>query len=83
MKIQIKVIPGASKEGVEWLGDLLKVKVRTAPEKGRANAAVESLLATQLGLAKSNVKVVAGFTQAFKTVEITGIDDAELRGKIS
>ncbi len=29
-------------EGVEWLGDLLKVKVRAAPEKGRANAAVEA-----------------------------------------
>ncbi len=82
MKIQIKVIPGASKESVEWFGDILKVKVRTPPEKGRANAAVESLLATELGLAKSAVNVVTGFTQAFKTVEITGIDDAGLREKI-
>ncbi len=82
MKIQIKVIPGASKEGVEWFGNMLKVKVRTPPEKGRANAAVESLLATRLGLAKSAVNVVAGFTQPFKTVAITGLDEDSLRKKI-
>lgn len=83
MKIKIKVIPGASKEGVEWFGDMLKVKVRTAPEKGRANVAVENLLATHLGLASSAVNVVAGFTQAFKTIEIAGMDDEGLRNKIS
>jgi len=82
MKIQVKVIPGASKEGIEWFGAMLKVKVRTPPEQGRANAAVESLLATRLGLPKSAVNVVTGFTQAFKTVEITGIDSEGLRTKI-
>ena len=82
MKIRIKVIPGASREGIEWLGDMLKVKVRTAPEKGRANAAVESLLAARLGLPKSAVTVMTGFTQALKTVEIAGIDDAGLRKEI-
>ena len=82
MKIQVKVIPGASREGIEWLGDILKVKVRAAPEKGRANTAVESLLAARLGLAKSAVNVVAGFTQAFKTIEITGMDAEGLRNKI-
>ena len=29
---------------VGWLGQALKVKVRGAPEKGRANKAVETLL---------------------------------------
>jgi hypothetical protein len=82
MKIKIKVIPGASKEGVEWFGDMLKVKVRTAPEKGRANTAVENLLATRLDLPKSAVNVVNGFTQSFKTIEITGMDDESLRKKI-
>jgi len=82
VKIQIKVIPGASKETIEWFGELLKVKVRTAPERGRANAAVENLLAERLGLATGSVNVVAGFTNPFKTVEITGIDREDLLSKI-
>jgi uncharacterized protein YggU (UPF0235/DUF167 family) len=82
MKIKIKVIPGASKEGIEWFGEVLKVKVRTAPEKGRANTAVEHLLAARLDLPASAVKVVSGFTQAFKTVEIVGMDEEGLRKKI-
>ena len=45
MQLRIKVVPGARNEGIEWIGDLLKVKVRAAPEKGRANTAVEELLA--------------------------------------
>lgn len=82
MKIQVKVIPGASKESIEWFGELLKVKVHTQPEKGRANAAVENLLAERLGLAKEAVNVVTGFTNPFKTVEITGIDQDGLLSKI-
>lgn len=82
MKIRIKVIPGAGKEGIEWFGELLKVKVRAPPEKGRANAAVEQLLAARLDIPAAAVTVVAGFTQAFKTVEITGMDEEDLRSKI-
>ncbi len=73
MKIRIKVIPGASRESIEWFGELLKIKVRTQPEKGRANEALENMLAKRLGVAKELVNVVAGFTKPFKTVEITDI----------
>ncbi|MES2626191.1 MAG: DUF167 domain-containing protein [Pseudomonadota bacterium] len=83
MKIKIKVIPGASQEGVEWFGDMLKVKVRTPPEKGRANTAVENLVATKLGLTKSAVHVVTGLTHSIKTIEIIGIDENYLRNMIS
>jgi uncharacterized protein len=82
MKIQVKVIPGASKESIEWFGALLKVKVRAQPEKGRANAAVETMLAERLGLARESVNVIAGFTNPFKTVEIRGMDEEGLRRKI-
>ena len=71
VRLQLKVVPGASREGIEWLGELLKVKVRAAPEKGRANAAVEKLLAATLQLPVSSVKIVAGFGNPLKTVAIT------------
>lgn len=83
MQLRIKVVPGARNESVEWLGDLLKVKVRAAPEKGRANAAVEALLAKRLALPPSSVKIVAGFGSPLKTVEIASIvDHAALRLKL-
>ncbi len=56
----------------------LKVRVRAAPEDGRANAALEALLAKTMGVAKSKVKVVRGAIARLKTVEIEGRSEAEL-----
>ena len=74
MRLQIKVVPGSSREQLHWLGKLLKVNVRAAPENGKANSAVEQLLAAKLGLPGSAVKVVSGFGSPLKTVEISGMD---------
>ena len=51
----------------------LKVEVKTPPEKGKANQAVEALVADQLGVRKSAVSIVAGMTSRKKTVRIEGI----------
>ena len=75
MQIRIKVVPGARNESIEWLGDMLKVKVRAAPEKGRANSAVEALLAQRLALPQSSVRIVAGFGSPLKTVEMDSVPD--------
>jgi uncharacterized protein YggU (UPF0235/DUF167 family) len=56
----------------------LKVRVRAAPEDGKANAALEALLAKALGVAKSKVKVARGATARLKTVEIDGVSEAEI-----
>ncbi len=79
LRIQIKVIPGATRTGIEWYGDKLKIKVNVAPEKGRANAAVIALLAEKLGLPPSAVTIVSGHTSALKTVELKGPGLAELK----
>lgn len=47
------------------------MRVTAAPEKGRANAAIEALLAKALGLPKSSVSVEKGETQRIKTVRIS------------
>lgn len=83
LKLRLKVVPGASREGVDgWLGDALKVRVRAAPEKGRANAAVEKLLAAALGLRPAQVRVVSGFTIPNKVVEIDDLDEGELTRRL-
>jgi uncharacterized protein YggU (UPF0235/DUF167 family) len=57
---------------------VLQVRVRAAPEKGAANAALEALIARALGVSKSSVSVIAGGTSRVKTVHIAG--DAEHLG---
>lgn len=84
MKLTVRVVPKASREGiVGWLGDELKVRVTVAPERGRANAAVERVLAEALGLSSGRVRVVAGHTARRKLVEIAGLDEAEFRARIA
>jgi len=50
----------------------LLVRVRAAPDKGAANAAVTVLLAQTFAVSKSCVALIAGETARFKTFRITG-----------
>ncbi|OOC09915.1 DUF167 domain-containing protein [Thioalkalivibrio halophilus] len=79
-RLKLRVSPGAREDAVVgWMGEALKMRVRAAPEKGRANRAVERLLAAELGLPAGSLRVVAGQTGRDKTVEIDGWSDAALR----
>jgi hypothetical protein len=75
MRLQIKVVPKASRERVVgWIGDRLKVQVTAAPERGKANEAVIEVLAEALGLSRNQVRIVADNTASFKTVGVDGAD---------
>ena len=85
MRLQLKVVPGASREKVEWLDEtqrILKVRVTAAPEKGKANKAVVKLLAKRLGLPASAVTIVSGNTSQQKQVDITGLDDSDILARL-
>lgn len=72
MILTVHVKPGARKESIEWLDeDTIKMSVRAVPEKGKANLAVIELLADELGIAKSKIKLVRGATAKIKQFEIT------------
>ncbi|MBM3939689.1 MAG: DUF167 domain-containing protein [SAR202 cluster bacterium] len=51
-------------------GEAIKVQVTAAPSDGAANAAVESLLADALGVARRDVRVVRGRAARVKQVEV-------------
>jgi uncharacterized protein YggU (UPF0235/DUF167 family) len=53
-------------------GESLKVEVRAAPERGKANAAVAKLLARVFAVSSSAVVVVAGSGSKDKLVEVRG-----------
>ena len=79
MKLAVKVVPGASQDGIaEWLDGTLKVRVRAQPEKGKANAAVAKLLAKQLGVNVRQVQIASGKTTSRKVVEIEGLTETEV-----
>jgi hypothetical protein len=65
-------------DGVEILSDgkaVLKARVRTVPEDGKANASLLKLIAKFFDLSASHVTLEAGATARMKTVKIAG--DAE------
>lgn len=81
--LRVKVVPRAARdEIVGWLDAALKVRVAAAPEAGRANAALEALLAGALGVRKSAVRVAAGHGSTRKRIEIDGLDQAELERRL-
>lgn len=79
-RLDVKVSPKASRNAVTgWMGEVLKISVTAAPERGKANDAVEQLLADALGLPRSAVTVVAGHTSKLKRVQIVGLTADALR----
>ncbi|MCB1214713.1 MAG: DUF167 domain-containing protein [Deltaproteobacteria bacterium] len=71
MKIKVKVLPKASCNQVEALGEnFFKVKVTAAAVDGKANQALLKLLAKHLGVAKSRLKILQGIKSKDKLLEI-------------
>jgi uncharacterized protein (TIGR00251 family) len=77
--LSIRVSPGSRRdEIVGWREDVLRVRVRAAPEKGKANEAVCSLIATATGVSKTSVVVERGHTSRDKVILVEGLTDDEL-----
>ena len=84
MKLQIKVIPSSSKDCiVGWLEDTLKIKVKTPPDKGKANKAVIKVLEKTLSLPKGSVNIDSGLTSCLKTININVADDRIINKKLA
>lgn len=82
LRLTVRLTPRGGRDaidGVETLADgrpVLKLRVRVAPSDGEANAALIALLARELDLPRSAVKLTAGATARLKTVALTGEPDA-------
>lgn len=75
--LPVRLTPRSSRDeivGVEDHGGdrVLKVRVRALPEAGRANAALETLIARWLGMPPSTVSVAEGGKSRLKQVAVTG-----------
>ncbi len=82
--LQVHVKPKSSRNRLIGVhGDRLKIAVTSAPEKGKANAAVLEFLSEQLGLKRSQVSLVAGETSPLKTFLVRARDQDSLRQRIA
>ena len=74
----VRLTPRASKDeigSVETTADgreHLTARVRALPDKGKANDALERLIAEWLRVPRSTVSVSAGATQRLKTLRVSG-----------
>ena len=86
--LHLRVTPRAHAdliEGIDIRDDgvaVLRLRVRAAPDKGRANAAVLALLVTLLDVPRSALTLVTGETARLKTVRVVG-DPSALAARIA
>ena len=81
--LTVRVKPRAKRAGLLGRhGDGIKVAVRAAPERGRANAEVVELVAEMLGVESSAVAVVSGMTSQDKRIRVRGLTANELRERL-
>jgi len=80
VRLAVHVTPKAGRdEVVGWRGSELQVRVTSAPEGGKASAAVCAVIAASLGVPKRDVRIDRGQTSRHKLVAIDGVDAARLR----
>ncbi|RKY64247.1 MAG: YggU family protein [Candidatus Latescibacterota bacterium] len=75
MRIRVRVKPRAKEERIEGLSPdgTLVVRVAAPPERGKANERLVRILAEAFGVARSEVRVVAGHKSRDKVVEVEGV----------
>jgi hypothetical protein len=81
--LPVRAHPGAKKDAI--LGEragALRVAVSAAPERGKANAAIQAVLAEALGCKASQVGLLSGETNREKRFLILDLAPDELRERL-
>ena len=75
VRFAVRVTPRSAVERVEDPVDgVLKVRIMAPAVEGAANASLIRLLADELGIARRDVRIVAGASSRQKLVVIEGVD---------
>ena len=87
-RLVVRLTPRAGQDRIDgWARDeagraVLKARTAAAPVDGRANQALERLIARALGLPASAVALTGGAASRLKTLEISGADEAEVKKRL-
>jgi uncharacterized protein (TIGR00251 family) len=81
--IALRVSPRAKRAGlVGWHGAAIKIAVRAAPERGRANDEVLAVLAAALGVPAAALVLESGVASRDKRVRVRGVSASEARRRL-
>jgi uncharacterized protein YggU (UPF0235/DUF167 family) len=78
-RITVRVSPRSARPGVEPGREGPVIRVRAAPEGGRATAEAARMLAAALGVAPTAVRLVRGGRSRVKTFGVEGVSDEAIR----
>lgn len=81
--LKIRVSPGARSDGIAgWLEDILRVRVKAPPERGKANRAAIAVIASTLAIPASQVTLERGATSRDKVLRIEGLTGQQVMERL-
>ena len=82
-RITVKVHPRAKRSAVTGrFGDAWKIDLAAPPVDGKANDECVRFVAETAGVARSRVRIVSGASARLKVVDLEGVVQEELEGKL-
>ena len=75
--LRIKVIPNSSNNKIKEImtddsgEETIKIKIKAAPEKGKANTELIKFLSKELDIKRSNISIISGKTDRIKLIKIS------------
>ncbi|MGU3495980.1 DUF167 family protein [Xanthobacteraceae bacterium A53D] len=81
IEVSVRATPRGGRDAIDGImvlsdgREVLKIRVRVAPEDGAATAAVAKVLAHAAGVAHSTVRLVSGATARLKVFHVPGEPD--------
>lgn len=82
--LRLRVVPGTTRPGVVGrFGDAWKVRVTAAPEGGKANEAVLTLLADALDVPRRDLELASGRSSRDKVVRLTVLSGEEADSRLA
>lgn len=83
VRLSLRVTPRAGVDAIDGADESgrLRVRVRSAPAGGAANAAVLKVVAAALGIAPSRIRIVTGAGGRQKVIELTGVAAATIAAR--
>jgi len=76
----VRVVPRSRRDEITGLhGDALKIRLTAPPERGKANRALQEILADRLGVSRSEVEILSGHTSRQKRVRVKGVSADAVR----
>ncbi|MGQ4274282.1 DUF167 family protein [Terrihabitans sp. B22-R8] len=88
LSLSVRLTPKGGRDAIDGIialsdgRQVLKARVRAAPEDGLANAGLIALMAAELDVPRSSITLAAGHTARLKTLRITG-DGSRIAQRLS